>query len=247
MLVNYLIDSTVYDIDNKIDIEKTVKKLLLNIEKAYIESHLKAPQFPAQKWVDDDNLMPFTQGNHKLPKSTYIINLGCASLCPGRAIGTCSCCSICYAKKAEVQYKEGTLNSRLLQTLRWRKLSAEDIANQLLEASNRAKIHKMKYLRINESGDVFDESDIIKMSKIADILAEHGIGTYTYSSRFDLDWSVKSDNLVVNSSSPYWLCDNQFVAVDNFTDDMEFKCFGDCENCDYCKEAKGITIYVKKH
>lgn len=248
MLVDYLANSIVYDKDGRyVDTDKTIKKLLENINKAYMELRERTPEYPAEEWVNDKRLMPFSQGNHKLPPSTYIINLGTAGLCPGRAIGTCNCCSFCYAKKAETQYKEGTVGRRLLQTLRWRRLTAEEIANQLLEKSKRAKKHKMQYLRINESGDVFDQSDIVKMSKIADILAENGVGTYTYSSRYDLDWSQKSKNLIVNSSGTNWMCDNQFVAVNKFTDDMEYQCHGNCDTCDYCKTSKGITIYVEVH
>ena len=247
MLVDYLVDSIVYDKDNyKVpNAKRTVEKLLENIQIAYNELHDKYPEYPAKKWVENENLMPFSQGNHKLPPSTYIINLGTAGLCPGRACGTCNCCSICYAKNAETQYKEGTILYRLLQTIRWRKLSAKQIAKQLLDTSDRASKKKMQYLRINESGDVFDQEDITKMSDIADILASRNVGTYTYSSRYDLDWSDKSDNLIVNGSG--WLCDNSFIAVDDFTDDMEYRCSGDCDECDYCKVPDGRSIYVKVH
>lgn len=247
MLVDYLVDSIVYDEDNyKVpNAKKTVERLLKNIEKAYNDLHNVYADKPAEKWVVDETIMPFSQGNHKLPPSTYIINLGTAGLCPGRACGTCNCCSICYAKNAETQYKEGTILYRLLQTLRWRSLSAEEIANQLLKTSDRAKSKKMQYLRINESGDVFDKEDITKMSDIADILASRNVGTYTYSSRYDLDWSDKSDNLIVNGSG--WMCDNSFIAVDEFTDEMEYRCSGDCDTCDYCKEPNHRLIYVKVH
>ena len=247
MLEDYLIDSIAYIDDKryKPDAKKTVERLLKNIEKAYNDLRQMYGDNPAKKWVEDENLMPFSQGNHKLPPSTYIINLGTAGLCPGRACGTCNVCGICYAKNAETQYKEGTILYRLLQTLRWRKLSAEEIAKQLLDTSERASKKKMHYLRINESGDVFDQSDITKMSGIADILAESGVGTYTYSSRYDLDWSEKSDNLIVNGSG--WMCDNSFIAVNEFTDDMEYRCSGECDECNYCKESANRLIYVKVH
>lgn len=225
--------------------ENIMNVLLEAIKSAYKDLRKEYPEYPAKEWVENEKLMPFSQGNHKLPKSTYIINLGTAGLCPGRLLQTCNCCDVCYANNAERQYKENVINRRLLQTLRWRQLSAEEIAKQLLDKSDSANIHKMKYLRINESGDVFDQSDIVKMSKIADILAKRGVGTYTYSSRYDLDWSEKSDNLIVNGSG--WLCDNSFIAVNDFDDSMEYRCYGDCDECDYCKEANGRRIYVKVH
>lgn len=230
---------------SRYDDEGVIKGLLKRIPSAYRICRTRAEDFPGKEWLKDENLMPFSQGNHKLPKSTYIINLGTSGMCPGRALRTCTCCDFCYAHKAETQYKESTIAYRLLQTIRWRKLSAEEIANQLLRTHHNAKKYKMKALRLNESGDVFDEDDIIKMSKIADILAEEGIITYTYTSRYDLDWSIKSDNLIVNGSS--WLCDNQFQIVDKFNDDMEYQCHGDCDECDYCKLAEGKIIYVEKH
>lgn len=243
MLVNYLKESIVYDTNGNLNTDKTIKKLLENIQKAYDD--IDTSRYPAKFWQENENLMPFSKGNFKLPQTTYIINLGCAGLCPGRAIGTCNCCSICYAKNAETFRKECAINKRLLQTLRWNALSAEQIANQLLETSKRARTNKMKYLRINESGDVFVQDDIKKMSDIADILAKEGIITYTYSSRYDLDWSNKSDNLIVNGSS--WMCDNSFIAVDDFTDDMKYRCNGECDTCDYCKKAEHKEIYVKVH
>lgn len=225
--------------------DETVEGLLERVPIAYEICRERAPKFPAEEWREDENIIPFAQGNKKLPKTTWIINLGTSGLCPGRALGTCECCGVCYAHKAETQYKEGTIAYRLLQTIRWRALDAETIAEQLLTKHKNASKNKMKALRFNESGDVFDEEDIRKMSKIADILAEEGIAVYTYTSRKDLDWSSKSENLVVNGSG--WMCDNQFQIVKEFTDDMEYQCHGDCGTCDYCKISKGIVIYVEEH
>lgn len=222
-----------------------IQSLLQTIDKAYEICQTRQPQFPGKEWQQNDLLIPFSKGNKKLPKSTYVINLGCSSLCPGRALGTCKQCGICYAYKAELQYQEGTVAKRLLQTIRWRQKTPEQIANQLLQASNRSSKNKMKHLRFNESGDVFDENDIRKMSRIADILADEGITTYVYTSRNDLDWTIKSPNLIVNGSG--WMCDNEFKVVTKLTDDMEYQCHGECGNCDYCKEKRGITICVAVH
>ena len=241
--INKILDDMI--LYSRYDEDNVVKGLLKRIPLAYKLCRLRAPQYPAKKWRENKNLMPFSQGNHKLPKSTYIINLGPSVMCPGRALGTCVCCDFCYAYKAETQYKESTISYRLLQTMRWRKLSAEKIAEQLLTKSNNSKKYKMKALRFNESGDVFDEKDIIKMSKIADILSEYGIQVYTYTSRYDLDWSIKSDNLVVNGSG--FMCDNQFQIINKFNDNMEYQCHGDCDICDYCKLAENKVIYVEKH
>ena len=84
MLVDYLANSIVIGKDGYVDTDKTIEKLLININKAYMELRKKTPQYPAEEWVNDKRLMPFSQGNHKLPPSTYIINLGTAGLCPDR-------------------------------------------------------------------------------------------------------------------------------------------------------------------
>lgn len=245
MLEKFLIDSIVIDENKSIIKQETINRLLSNIEVAYETLHKDNPDKPGKKWRNNEDIIPFSQGNNKLPKSTYIINLGCSNLCPGRALGTCNNCDICYALKAENQYKESTLLYRLLQTLRWRNLSAKTIAEELLKTSENAKVHKMNYLRLNEAGDVFEQNDIKKMSKIADLLAKEDVGTYTYTSRYDLDWTKKSDNLIVNGSG--FMVDNQFQTCKTHTDDMTDKCYGNCDTCDNCKLARGLIIYVEEH
>lgn len=245
MLENFLKDSIVVDENKSIIKQDTINRLLYNIELAYNKLQEENPDKPGKRWRNNNDIIPFARGNNKLPQSTYIVNLGCSSLCPGRALGTCSNCNICYAMKAENQYKESTLLYRLLQTLRWRDLKAKTIADGLLKTSENAKVHKMKYLRLNEAGDVFEQKDIKKMSKIADLLAKEDIGTYTYTSRYDLDWSKSSKNLIVNGSG--FMVDNQFQTCKKHDNTMMYKCHGDCDVCDNCKSAKGIIIYVEEH
>ena len=244
MLENYLKNSIVIQ-NGKLNKNKTIDKLLSNIKLSYNVLQKNKPKLPSKQWRTNDNIIPFSQGNNKLPKSTYIVNLGCSELCPGRALGTCTHCNICYAHKAEQQYKEGTLLYRLLQTLRWNNLSAKEIANQLLTVSDNAKVNKMKHLRLNESGDAFTQKDVKKMSKIADILAKENIPTYTYTSRYDLNWNKKSKNLVVNGSE--FMIDNCFTICKQHDDTMTYKCNGNCDSCDYCKTANNYTIYVQEH
>lgn len=244
MLENYLKDSIVIE-DNNINKKETIQRLLHNTELAYTVLQKNKPSTPAKQWRTNSDIIPFMQGNKKLPKSTYIVNLSSSGLCPGRALGTCNHCNICYAQKAEKQYKEGTILYRLLQTIRWQDLKAKEIANQLLTVSDNAKINKMQHLRLNESGDAFTQKDIKKMSKIANILAKENIPTYTYTSRYDLNWNKKSKNLIVNGSG--FMIDNCFSICKQHNDSMEHKCLGNCDSCDYCKTANNYTIYVEEH
>ena len=114
---------------------------------------------------------------------------------------------------------------------------------------------KIKKLRINEAGDFRDQNEIRKWNKVAGHLRkEHGIVTYTYTARTDLDFS-KAPNIIVNGSKPgirgaarEFRCispkeyDNMEVSVG------EYKCPGDCRNCNVCstRNFKGV-VYCRRH
>ena len=74
------------------------------------------------------------KGNHKLPASTYILNMGSATDCPSRKRGLCQAGKACYALKAEIQYPN-CLPARRKDTAIWKATSAVSIAAQLLATS----------------------------------------------------------------------------------------------------------------
>lgn len=183
-----------------------------------------------------------SRGNLKLPRTTWIFNLGPAEDCPSKANGLCDHANICYAAKAERMYK-ATLPYRQRQTVIWSLTSPDRFARKVLEANSRARI-KCTAFRFNESGDFWGQACVDKMSKIADILWEGGIQTYTYTSRSDLDFS-NVGLLVVNGSG--FMVHNNFYIVDKFMSGDEHRCRGDCSVCSMCMHPLGFNIAVEKH
>lgn len=229
--------------------DKIEKAFRDNIKKAYKKIKKATGYKVAKKWLNK-KVMPFSKGNRKLPKSTYIFNMGTGILCIGRALGLCQCAHCCYTQGAEELYKERVIQYRLLQGIRWAELTACEIAQTIIQASKRSRIHKAQCVRVNEAGEVIDQSDIDKLSDVADELAKEGIPVYIYSTRKDLDWTEISDNLCVNGSG--WMppikkngkpAGNCFMAVPEIPEDAENSCGCDCKECDICVFAKGITIY----
>ena len=74
-------------------------------------------------------------GNHKIPKTTAIFNMGSAKDCPSAELGLCKAVvdgkSFCYAKKAEYLYP-AVLPYRRRQEEFWKAISAELFAVQFL-------------------------------------------------------------------------------------------------------------------
>ena len=114
---------------------------------------------------------------------------------------------------------------------------------------------KITRLRLNEAGDFRNQKEIKKWNKIAGRLKrEHGIVTYTYTARSDLDFS-KAPNIVVNGSNPGIrgaVREFRCVEPEEF-DNMkpskgEYKCPFDCTKCSVCasRHFKGV-IYCRRH
>lgn len=114
---------------------------------------------------------------------------------------------------------------------------------------------KTKKLRINEAGDFRDQKEIRKWNKVAGRLRkEHGIVTYGYTSRSDLDFS-KAPNIIINGSNPGIrgaIREFRCIEPEEF-DNMkvskgEYKCPGDCRICQVCSTRgfKGV-VYCRRH
>jgi len=115
----------------------------------------------------------------------------------------------------------------------------------------------MPYLmRFDEAGDFSKQSDVKKMSKIADILKkDYGIRTYTYTAKSSLDYRKVSKNLTINRSN--WTSKKQpkkgtnvFQAVVKPT--SKYICPGtasrECgSKCMLCVGGGNKLIQVKKH
>ena len=114
---------------------------------------------------------------------------------------------------------------------------------------------KITKLRLNEAGDFRNQEEIRKMNKVAGRLRkEHGIVTYAYTARNDLDFS-KAPNIIINGSNPGTRgAVREFRCIDpDEYDNMEvsegeYKCPGDCHHCNVCstRTFKGI-VYCRRH
>lgn len=193
----------------------------------------------------------FARGNKKLPDSTFILNMNSATDCPSLKLGMCQCPSSgkgsCYAMKPEIQYPNA-LKSRREQARIWKKLSAREIATQLLDASHRARKNKMKAFRFSEAGDFDSQDDVDKMSEVCAILSEAGVKCYGYTARKDLDYSELKLFASVQGSG--FMVTNEFRLLKTQAEADSFKgliCPADCRTCSACVVAKGIVIGVKGH
>ena len=188
----------------------------------------------------------YTKGNTKLPKTTYIINMQTATDCPSRKRGLCPIVNDggeCYAQRPEV-FRPNCLPFREYQHEAWIGNTAGSIARQLLAASARSRVHKMKALRFFEAGDFESQADVDKLERLAAELSPYGVVVYGYSARIDLDFS-KVRHAVITGSS--FMIHNEFVAVKEFTAEHRNRCPGNCRTCDKCQKRYGETIYVKYH
>lgn len=198
----------------------------------------------------------YSIGNRKIGKDTMIINISSAKDCEAGKNGLCDLYTNgkCYAMKAERLYPQ-VLPYREEQKIIWESLSAKEISDQIIEANNK-KRSKLKFLRINESGDFKHQGDVWKASEIAQRLSSKGIKVYTYTHRKDLDFSDLSDNLTINSSHKDKLINNRFLAykenVINRIMRMKknrkiVKCVMDCSKCNICKYSNNLTVLVSIH
>ena len=121
-------------------------------------------------------------GNKKLGKDTVVLNMCSAADCPSAKLGFCQfgkkCRKFCYAGKAERQYPQ-VLPYRRYQQKVWNKLSADDIADGLIQIATRRRNTKIKYLRFSEAGDFSNQADVGKVSRIADRLSAIGVKEIT--------------------------------------------------------------------
>lgn len=182
-----------------------------------------------------------SKGNSKIGDDTIIINITSARDCPSRKLGLCRIAGKCYADKAERQYPS-VLPYRRRQTQQFDALTAEDIAERVKGIVKRRR-KQTRYLRFSESGDFRNQADIVKLSRIADLLMGT-VKVYGYTARHDLDFRTVSPNMIVNGSG--FMVHNIFTAMKD-TDGKDKVCGGNCRTCNMCKDRHGADIAVKVH
>lgn len=127
----------------------------------------------------------FKTGNTKLSKSILVFNMTSSKDCPSRKMGLCKACSICYARKSEMQYPN-VLTFREKQNKYWNETHWFKIwkdADAIRRKTN------FKFFRFNEAGDFQNQMDVWKLDILAMGWKKLGIITYGYTARSDLDFS----------------------------------------------------------
>lgn len=209
----------------------------------------------------------YSIGNLKIGKDTLIFNMGSATNCSAGKLGLCEFFRVnsCYAYKAEVHRRE-PLPFRNRQEAYWLASDAITIAEDIAKVFAKKLKTKLKYVRINEAGDLHSTDCIAKLIQIATLLPT--IKFYTYTHRSDL---IASDiklpkNLTINCSN--FTCEgfNSFTVDKSVTTrslkkeigalttklkDIHGKdalvCKGDCSKCKLCTHTHGKTIWVPLH
>ena len=190
------------------------------------------------------------EGNHKIPSSTAIFNMGSATDCPSKKLGLCSAVKAgvkCYAVKSEVASRPNVLPFRRKQEKFWKAITPEEFAVQFL-IINSLKPVPFNALRINESGDFWSQECVDKADKLARILKEYGVVAYCYTSRSDLDYSKVRALKISGSGFKKKGIVNEFKIVDSKKDKPKGYgiCPMDCKICDRCTKA-GLKTVVLKH
>jgi hypothetical protein len=211
----------------------------------------------------------YSVGNLKIGKDTLIFNMGSASNCPSGKAGQCDLfnSNSCYALKSEKRYPE-VLPYRTRQEEYWLGSDAltivEDI-QKVLSTNSRRKV-ALKYVRVNEAGDLHSEKCLDKLKDIARALPE--IVFYTYTHRQDIigEGVDLPDNLVLNTSNFEAKGCNSFsidltvkvrslkkewkIAREKIRENKgenSLSCIGDCSKCTLCKVSHGKVIWVPLH
>jgi len=189
------------------------------------------------------------RGNHKIPSSIAIFNMGSAFNCPSKHLGLCAACKAhikCYAIKSEEFYPNVT-QFRKRQEKLWKNITAEKFALDFIRIQKNKK-NKFMGLRFNESGDFWSQECLNKADKIAQYLKEFGVTCYCYTSRSDLNYrNIK--NLVVSGSG--FKKDgiaNIFQIIANKENKPKdyVLCMGNCRKCHRCMK-RGLKTAVIKH
>lgn len=186
----------------------------------------------------------YSIGNKKIGKDTVIINIHTATTCPAKDM--CLLRGRCYALANE-RIRPTVLPFRLRQEQFWK----ENPASVYVDYLRKLKNGFLNYIRFHEAGDFACQADVDKMSEIADGV-EGMYRCYAYTARYDLDYSNKSKNLVLDGT--YFMIDNMYVPLKK--DELAMgrgkgtvTCPNDCRICDLCKEPRGLVIYnfIKGH
>lgn len=187
-------------------------------------------------------------GNHKLPKTIGIFNLPRRSTCPG---ATQWCKQMCYAQKAERMYK---------QVLPYRQMNYKLSRSKDFVAmvNDELKHSKLKYVRIHESGDFYNQEYLDKWTSIVKANPQVSFTFYTKSFHL-LDFSKikRCKNVIAFASldptstklqkqkARHWR--KAFILPKDVTPKNVFVCSGSCKSCSHCYHNDSGDVGFKPH
>jgi len=180
-------------------------------------------------------VLDMSSGNRKLGyEGVLVFNMTPAIMCPSAKRGMCQLpkSSMCYARRDE-QRRPSVREYRYRQMRQWQEATASEIAIKIMGISAWKPV---EYVRFSEAGDFRYQCDVDKLIEIACYLPH--ITFYGYTARRDLDFSHRTNNLVIQGSG--FMIDNEFRIVEHFSGNR-WACIGNCTECDMCKE-KGHRI-----
>lgn len=192
--------------------------------------------------------MLFTRGNIKLHTNIVVFSL------PAGITGSCEWdCPGCYAKKIErlrpVVHRHRVMNHIISKSFRFVRLAQDE-----LKAWMR---HKIKYVRVHEGGDFYDQEYIMRWVEIARALPKLTFYTYTKSEQLDFEPLKELDNFVVFRSLEPLQGNVNYLPLKEWRD-YKNRGFVVCQShsepqcgktCDYCmrKENEGqCPIFLKR-
>lgn len=188
--------------------------------------------------------MLVSRGNRKIGKDTLILNLHTATDCAAKDM--CLLRNVCYAWSNE-RIRPTVLAFRKRQDEIWR----SNPASYFIEEFKKLKRGDIRYIRFQEAGDFEGQADLDKLSEIAEGLTAL-FYCYTYTCRYDLDFSHHSNNLIISGSE--FMVDNMYVPLKTAAYNLlleesphALRCPGDCRHCTLCKTGGQKIIYQKMH
>ena len=210
---------------------------LVNL-KSFISILYKTSDFPLYSLLGDE-------GNHKLPSTTAIFNMASARNCPAMKLGLCKASlqgAKCYACKAEY-FRPLVFPYRERQAKLWSGISGKNFAYQFLMI-NSYKRRPFNALRFNESGDFHTQECVNKAEEVARILKRHGIVTYCYTSRNDLDFSKVRDLVIHGSGFTKRGIKGMFKIIERKRDKVKgwSLCRMNCRVCNLCQKFSNVCV-----
>ena len=131
--------------------------------------------------------------NMKLSKNVAVFNLPQGKTCPG---ATELCRKICYAAKAERMYPQAAaMRARNLRETK----EASFVVEMIEELDYLIRQRNLKYVRVHESGDFYNQTYLDKWIEIA--REEPEITFLAYTKSFNLNFDKYPDNMKIYAST----------------------------------------------